>query len=177
MDQIDTLLEQYAREGNSRIPNPDFSKKPGIISALGESASDPRVVRFLASVATDEKEYDLARIEALKVFQVEKWNDPQARGRIVKAVRDVLTNCRDVEVRNYAAMAAAEYGDIPEIYIALATILKDGKEESNLRWNTFAAIERLGSSPPSIELLRSLFSDSEFKDPAIRVLRDWKALL
>jgi hypothetical protein len=47
----------------------------------------------------------------------------------------------DDDVRNYAAMAAASYMDINEVFSRIEKILHNKHEDSNLRWNAFAAMK------------------------------------
>jgi hypothetical protein len=71
-------------------------------------------------------------------------------------------------------MAAGSYMDIEEVIRELERILQARAEDSDLRWNAFADIERIGSTPRSVDLLRRLLVDDEFKQSAARVLSEWE---
>jgi hypothetical protein len=62
-------MSEFKSEKTNELVNIDFSRKPAIISSLEEFADDKRVSDFYFSVAVDESEYDLARIEALKIWK------------------------------------------------------------------------------------------------------------
>jgi len=82
MDLVMALINQFKAEETNKLDNIDKSGKPGVILSLENYADDERVIVFLLSVAADENEYDLARIEAFKVFEVKDFDDLAARTRI-----------------------------------------------------------------------------------------------
>lgn len=173
MDTITDLIAQFKAENTSKLDDVDKSRKPSIVLALEDFADDDRAIDFLLSVASDESEYDLARIEVFKIFEIHEFVGLNLRNRVGNVIREVLSNGKDNDVRNYAAMAAASYMDVNQVIEQIDRILHDKLEDSNLRWNAFAAIKANGSSPISIDSLRRLLSDNEFKQSAGRVLSEW----
>src|SRR5213596_1527402 len=107
MDPIMNFINQFRAEETSRLDTLDKSRKPGLVLALEDCTDDERVIDFFLSVGSDESEYDLARIEVFKVFEVKEFADPDVRRRVGRMIREVLSHSHDDDVRNYAAMAAA----------------------------------------------------------------------
>ncbi len=175
MDAVMDLINEFKAEETNKLDDIDKSRKPNIISHLEDFVDDERVIAFLLSVAADESEYDLARIEAFKVLEIKDFADAAIRGRAGVVIREVLTSSKDDDVRNYAAMAAPGYMDIEGVFDQIERILQDKQEDSNLRWNAFAAIKSIGASPRSVESLRRLLVDDEFVQSATRVLSEWHA--
>lgn len=172
MDAIAILIARYQAEDTNSLNDMDTSEKPNIISALEDYANDDRVVAFLLAITGDEKEFDLARIEALKVLGVQGYSSQEIRNRVGSVLEHVLLYSADGDVRIYAALAAASYLDIDAVFQAIDRILRNNDEESNLRWSAFAAIKRDGRSSRAVNLLRHLLADPEFKQSAERVLSE-----
>lgn len=175
MNTIMNLIDEFKSEQTSKLNNIDLSQKPRIVSALEDFADDQTVSDFYFSVALDEQEYDLARIEVLKILEVKDFVNLDVRKKAADIIRQVLSQSKDEDVRNYAAMAAASYMDNEELVGEIERILLDASEPSNLRWNAFAAVKSNGVSQRSTNLLRTLMPDDEFKQSAARVLSEWGA--
>jgi hypothetical protein len=172
-DEIERLIARFSSEDTGSLPDPDKSIKPNIIEALEDHAADPRALDFLLHVAADRQEFDLARIEALKVRELREARNDEERSRIALVLREVLVDDPDDDVRQYAAMAAASYmseGRLAEAVVARAF---DEGEDINLRWNTFAAIKQLGPTPQGIEVLRRASETPEFGTSALLILQKW----
>jgi hypothetical protein len=174
MDKVGDLIAQFRSEDTDRLANIDTSAKPSIIATLEDHTDDPRVGAFFLSVASDENEYDLARIEVFKIFEVHDHFDETLRQRIGRVIKDVLINSHDNGVRNYAAMAAASYLETEGLWQRIAELVRDNNADSDLRWNAFAAIESSGPSPRNIDVLRSLQRDGEFNQSSTRLLAEWR---
>ncbi|MBS0261543.1 MAG: hypothetical protein JSS02_06255, partial [Planctomycetes bacterium] len=126
---------------------------------LEDSADDESVVNFLLTVARDDAEFDLARIEALKIFEIHEYQDQGIRYRIANTLSAVLAYSQDLQVRNFTAMAAASYINNEELASVIGRILHDSNEASDLRWNAFAAITKSKISAWSTDMLRGLLDD------------------
>jgi hypothetical protein len=173
MDEIERLIARFGSEDTGSMADPDKSIKPGVIESLEGDAADPRALDFLLHVAADRNEFDLARIEALKVLEMREARNDEERRRIALVLRDVLVGDPDDDVRQYAAMAAAYYmseGDLAEAVVGRAF---DEGEDVNLRWNAFAAIKQLGPTPQGIKLLREASETREFRTSAVLILQKW----
>src|ERR1700728_2857336 len=130
MDTVMNLISQFKDERTDRLENIDKSKKPRILTDLEEFADDPRVADFLLAIASDETEYDLARIEAFKIFEVKDFADRGVHNRVGRVIRNVLSASNDNDVRNYAAIAASNYMDIEGVAEEIDRLLHDDHEDS-----------------------------------------------
>jgi len=173
MDTALELMNRYKSEDTNSLENIDHSEKPNIVASLEDFTDDDRVMHFLLAAVCDEQEYDLARIEILKVFDVKCFRDLTVRRNLGRAIATVLRKSEEILVRNYAAMAAAQYMDLEEVSDTVAHILLDENEDFDLRWNAFAAIKSDGPSQRSIELLSRLRLEQEFEKSSERVLSEW----
>jgi hypothetical protein len=173
MDEIELLIARFRGEDTPKLAKPDKSIKPGVIESLEEHAADPRALDFLLHVAADRQEFDLARIEALKVLELREPGSDEERRRIAPVLKDVLVGDPDDDVRQYAAMAAAYYMSESDLVDAVAQRAFDQGEDIDLRWNAFAALKQLGPTPRGIELLRAASEDAVFRNSALLVLKKW----
>jgi hypothetical protein len=140
---------------------------------LDASADDPRVVELLLSVASDESEYDLARIEVLKLLGAKDFANPAVRTTVGRTIARLMSTTHDDDVRNYAAMAAGNYMDIEGVFKEVERILHDEEADRDLRWNAFGAMKAGGPSPRSVDSLQRLLDDEDFENSASIVLSKW----
>src|SRR5579871_3576983 len=105
MDSIEKLILKFKSENTKKLKKIDDSIKPDIVSELEDFDEDDRVVDFFVATAVDDAEYDLGRIEILKVFEVAEYSKAKNRKKVSEAICEVLTKCADDLVLNYAAMA------------------------------------------------------------------------
>ncbi len=108
-----------------------------------------------------------------KVLEIKDFADSDVRRRVGGVIRDVLSQSKDDDVRNYAAMAAASCIDTEGVFEEIDRILHNKLEPSNLRWNAFATVKANVKSPRSVDSLRRLLADDEFKQSAGRLLSEW----
>lgn len=175
MKKIDRLISAFKNEDTASLPDPDSdSRKDEIVSDLEEYSADPRVLDFFLEAAADVAEYDLARIEVFNALNVRPIRGDLELIRIGSVIAKVLLNeDDDDEVRNYAAIAAASYMASREVAEAVRTIVLDPHSDGDLRANAFDAIERNGKTSESIEVVKKLIHDGQFRPTAARVLEDW----
>jgi hypothetical protein len=173
MDEITRLIAWFSSEDTGNLDDSDKSIKPGVIRLIEDHAADPRVLDFLLRVASDRDEFDLARIEALKVLELREHRGDEEGHRVAPVLRKMLEGDPDDGVRQYAAMAAATCMSQDDLVDAIATTAFDEDEDINLRWNAFAAIKQLGPTPRGIDLLRAASESPTFRTSALRILREW----
>ncbi|MEV4312544.1 HEAT repeat domain-containing protein [Actinocrispum sp. NPDC049592] len=139
-----------------------------IIADLDESLGDPRVLELFLKVVADREEYDLARIECLKVLDLYPPDDRVRVGRVIAGALDVED---DYLVRQYAAMSLGPYAGDPVVFEALSVaVLED--EDVDVRHN---ALESLVTADPDeriTALLHRLTEDPELGSAAKRTLRE-----
>lgn len=173
MDIIKELIMNYLSEETQKLDDPDRSKKPAIIKSLEEYASDVSVLAFMLQVASDRTELDLARIEALKVLEIRRPIAQREHERIAAVLKEILQSDKDDDVRSYAAIAAASYMAEKSLREEVTRVLGNKEEDRNLRWNAFTAIERMGRTAETVEIMRIIGEDPEFLDSARRILASW----
>jgi hypothetical protein len=170
MERAEKLIAEYkAAKLNAKG---ESDEKIEIILDLEDNA-DEKVIPFFLSVILDEEEYDLARIEVLKILKLRDAKDPEEHHKIGKAILQVLTKSADPDVRNYAAMAMAPYLDVERANLEAGNLLLNSKTDINLRHNLLSAFERFGPTEPGREVLLKLLQDEDMRQSAARVLGEW----
>ena len=162
MDRIEELIANYRNEDTLALPRPDASRKPRIIEELG-SDDDPRALKLIVQAASDEAEFDLARIAAFRVLELRRPTAPEERQEIAEVIARVVKNDSDNDVRNYAAIAAAYYTTVDDVAEQIIRILLDDGENSDLRWNAFTAVEKMGSTAKALDAMRAIREVPEFQ--------------
>jgi hypothetical protein len=173
MDNVSRLINLFKSEDTFSLANIDSSGKPEIVTEL-EDTDDERILPFFLEVLLNELEYDLARIETLQVLRLRNCSDQEEYDQIGQAIKQVLVNSTDQDIRNYAAMAIASYIETEGAFDVIEGILLDEKEDINLRYNAFGVIEDMRLSDRSIEVLKKLTQDPELNKPSLRLLNEWQ---
>jgi hypothetical protein len=173
MDNVSRLINLFKSEDTFSLENIDSSGKPEIVTEL-EGIDDERILPFFLEVLLNELEYDLARIETLQVLKLRNCSDQEEYDQIGQAIKQVLVNSTDQDIRNYAAMAIASYIETEGAFDVIEGILLDEKEDINLRYNAFGVIEEIGLQDRSMEILKKLIQNPEFNQPSLRLLNEWQ---
>jgi hypothetical protein len=173
MDNVSRLINLFKSEDTFSLANIDSSGKPEIVTEL-EGIDDERILPFFLDVLLNELEYDLARIETLQVLRLRNCSDQEEYDQIGQAIKQVLVNSTDQDIRNYAAMAIASYIETEGAFDVIEGILLDEKEDINLRYNAFGVIEEIGLQDRSMEILKKLIQNPEFNQPSLRLLNEWQ---
>jgi hypothetical protein len=176
MDNVSRLINLFKSEDTSSLANIASSRKPQIIIEL-EDIDDERILPFFLEVLLNEREYDLARIETLQVLEVRNLSYPRVQeeyDQVGQAIKQVLVNSTDQDIRNYAAMAIASYIETEGAFDVIEGILLDEKEDINLRYNAFGVIEEIGLQDRSMEILKKLIQNPEFNQPSLRLINEWQ---
>jgi hypothetical protein len=173
MDNVSRLINLFKSEDTFSLANIDSSGKPEIVTEL-EGIDDERILPFFLEVLLNELEYDLARIETLQVLRLRNCSDQEEYDQIGQAIKQVLVNSTDQDIRNYAAMAIASYIETEGAFDVIEGILLDEKEDINLRYNAFGVIEEIGLQDRSMEILKKLIQNPEFNQPSLRLLNEWQ---
>ncbi|WP_051830347.1 MULTISPECIES: HEAT repeat domain-containing protein [Streptomyces] len=148
------------------------SSKVDVIVELEDHLDDARVLSFFVSVISDPAEYDLARIECIKILRLWPPDAAAGRQRVGRAMVAALQVGEDYLVRQWAARSLESYVGDTVVFEALATaVLHDG--DPNVRDNALSSLQRAGRDDRSAELLRQLVSDPELGRAAARTLQSW----
>ena len=173
MSRIADLIHQFRSE-DVRLEENDKSRKPKIVEELDKFADDEIVIDFLLSIASDEAEFDLARIVAFRIFEYRQYTLQSVRTRIAEMINIVLNRDEDdYLVLQYAASAAANYMDNIKLEDTINRILHDKEKESILRGNAFFAVTCHPSTPRSSDSHSRLLADEQFSESAPRVHTEW----
>ena len=174
MDEVGHLIAQFRAEDITQVR--DSSNKIALLRQLEQHyGDDQRVLPFLLEVLSDTQEYDLARIEALKFFELKEEEDEDIGRQVGQAIKHILAHDPDDEVRNYAAMAASSYVGVNGIVGELEKVIFNPEEDVNIRWSAFAAIEEMGPTNQSKRIMVKALQDEEFKEYTARVLDIWQS--
>lgn len=172
MDEVGHLISTFKEENTKSLDNVDFSRKVRIIMEL-EGVDDDRVLPFFLETVMNEDEYDLARIEILKILEIRESNDKDEHQKIGHIVKNILMNDPDDDVRNYAAMTVSNFMDVEGVIEQIVKIIFNVEEDINLRWNAFTAVEKMGPTQQSLEILQKCLSEDEFKKSVLLILNRW----
>jgi hypothetical protein len=115
-----------------------------------EDLPDERVLPFFLERVVDAKEYDLARIETLKIFAVRE-NQPNEFELIAKAIQKILEQQDDSLVKEWAAQESSRYIEDDNLFKALLGIIVNDDEYSGVRLNALCIIEEKGKNPDSVK--------------------------
>jgi hypothetical protein len=170
MDDVQRLIQEFRSEDTTTLG--DFSKKVEIITDL-EYMDDQRIMPFFLEIVSDENEYDLARIEVLKILRLKEPLEAETDEKIARILTNILSNSADDDVRIYAAMTASTYTGFVNLVEVLSTIIFDDQEDINLRWNAITSIEEMGDTEQSRRIMEKALPNNDFQDYAKRILNEW----
>jgi hypothetical protein len=124
---------------------------------------------LLQSIIRSGQEYDLARIQTLKIFEIAAI--PKCHKDIfAEMLCDIIASEEDCLVRNYAASAAINFIEYCEIEKIIAEKVVDRAEDIDVRYNLLAALLKMSNENLQKELLTELLSDSSLGKAAARNL-------
>ena len=167
----DTISAQIAAFSAARHDaDGESPEKCSVIQSLEDNSSDPRVVSFLLDVISDPNGYDLARIEALKIFQLLVPSDAVTNDRIGRCIATLVKAERDVLVRQWSAIAAENFVSVDEVVAAISSTLMDQDADLDVRHNCLAAVMRLVNSEQVARILRSVEYDPRLGVSVRRIL-------
>jgi len=171
LDRVEELIRLFEGEKLSEDPAAEYPERIRIIEEL-EEIQDPRVISFFVDVVLNKDEYDLARIEILRILRVRAPKEDEY-GVIGRALIRVLIEDTDNLVKNYAAMALSSYMNTPGALDVVKEIVLDVDADRNLRYSAFGALEEAGVGRFTTDVMRELLKDDEMQDSAESVLNEW----
>jgi len=164
LDRVEELIRLFEGEKLSEDPAAEYPERIRIIEEL-EEIQDPRVISFFVDVVLNKDEYDLARIEILRILRVRAPKEDEY-GVIGRALIRVLIEDTDNLVKNYAAMALSSYMNTPGALDVVKEIVLDVDADRNLRYSAFGALEDAGVGRFTTDVMRELLKDDEMQDSA-----------
>ena len=128
--------------------------------------------QLIHSVVANTGEYDLARVEALKILEIADMPDPERESFSALLVTVVATD-QDDDVRNYAVMASKNFvNDNEALKELIIAVVADPNEDIDIRHNALRAVMALWDLPRRKVVLESLLADEELGSHAKRELAE-----
>jgi hypothetical protein len=173
MDAVQERIKAFGRIESDA--NGECHGKTTIVEELEERLDDDRVLAFYLRIIGDPSEFDLARLEALKIFQL--WNAPneEAHARVGRHLAKVLPKEEDILVQQWIAIAAENFASVPEVFASAAKLASDSTVDLDVRHNCLSVLERLRGTQQATNVLRSLVDDEQLGVHVRRILSDWKS--
>jgi len=167
MDEVDTLITAFGSRGKRH----QSLWKLDVLLDLGR-LSDPRVVRFLAAVATDADEPLDVRLDVLGRLR-EMPLTPEGRVRAAGACLAALAPAADDRLRLRAAVVLGDFVDVEGVLQTLGTLATAESEPTELRYNAYTSLQRAGPVSACVAILRSLCADETFGPSTRALLASW----
>jgi hypothetical protein len=167
MDDLEQLIQAFSARGAVKSP----AAKLDVLMDL-ERLRDGRVVSFLVRVLGDPGEPSEVRMHALKRLR----NGPltaDERSTVARALAELMLHGSSVDLRLQAALALGEFTDIQGVLSALGSLAMEPHELLDLRYSAFTSLERAGSTPECVHLLRQLSNDEMLGRSAQSALARW----
>jgi len=122
----------------------------------------PEKWELLRSVIADKEEYDLARVEALKILEIAGLPEEDLSS-FCDLLISVIKTDEDYDVKNYAVIASKNFvNDSEELKELIIKIVLDPKEDKDIRHNAYAAVRGFYDLPGRKVVLEKLTTDKEF---------------
>jgi hypothetical protein len=170
MDRVALLIGQFRSMPFDN--DDDGSRRVEVILELADDRGDSRVLDLFLAVVADPAEYDLARIECLKILDLWPPAAPDDRQRAGRTIATLLWPDEDYLVRQYAAMSLGPYARDDVVFDALAEVLLHD-DDIDVRHNALSSVTAAGADDRRTALLRQLSTDPEMGRFAVAKLRDW----
>jgi hypothetical protein len=139
----------------------DDDEKVELINSLNFDDDDDKWDLIL-EVIQDENEYDLARIEALKIIEIADIPKVVVE-ELCDIVINLLKNENDYDVKNYAFIASRNLiNDSIEIKNYINKIILSKEEDIDIRHNAYSAILKITNQTEKSKILNSLLIDEVF---------------
>ena len=166
MDAIERLIDAFTAR-----PAVSVYRKLDVLLDL-ERLQDPRIVPFLLRVLQDGHEPLAVRSRIIRLLRA--GTGPRAaRADVAGALVAVLAEPASPELRVAAALALAEFGEVPGVAAALGALALAPAEPLDLRYSAFTALGQAGPSAERAALLRQLASDETLGQAARSLLARW----
>jgi hypothetical protein len=167
MDEVEQLTKTYESHAASSVVS-----KLGVLIDL-EALRDPRIVPFLLRVLADRREPTEVRIHVLKRLRNGRLS-PENRPLVAHVILEVVSDRSSPDLRLQASLALAEFTDIEGVLTRLGRLALDSDEPIDLRYSAFTSLQRAGSTPECVTLLRELTTDGTLGRSARSLLSLWR---
>jgi hypothetical protein len=127
----------------------------------------------LLHVLADRLELAEVRIHVLKRLRNGRLS-PECRPLVADVILEVVSDRSGPNLRLQASLALAEFTDIAGVPTRLGRLALDLDEPIDLRYSAFTSLQRAGSSPECVALLRQLSRDATLGRSARGLLSLWR---
>ena len=125
---------------------------------------------LLTRIINDQEDYDLARIEALKILEIASI-PKKNKDLIADSICNLIKNEVDYDVKNYAGVASANFFEYSCIQEVCQEKLLDNKEDIDLRYNYLDTLLKIPDKDKVRKVLEKLKEDSDLAKTARRNLK------
>lgn len=133
----------------------------------------PEKWELLRRVIANTGEYDLARLEALKVLEMAGIPEPDIPS-FCELIVTLITTDKDYDVKNYAVIAAKNFvNDSDMVKELIIKVVAHPKEDIDVRHNALEAVKALWDLPRRKAVLESLLADEKLGKHAARLLAEY----
>jgi hypothetical protein len=143
LDEVERHIAAY--RAASLDANGEAWGRTDALEALEQFLPDRRVLDFFLGVIADPAEYDMARVQLLKLFEVNPV--PAARRRVGECVAAAMLGEQDWMVRFWLGRAISRYNDIPAARAAAVACVLDPAEDRDVRHNCLFLPRRQRDDP------------------------------
>ena len=128
---------------------------------------------FLLRVLADRCEPTEVRVHVLKRLRNGSLS-PENRPLVADVILEVVSDRSNPDLRLQASLALAEFTDIAGVPTRLRRLALDSDEPIDLRSSAFTSLQRAGSTPACVALLRQLSRDATLGRDARSLLSLWR---
>jgi hypothetical protein len=168
MDEFEQLVDAYRTQASSWV-----ASRLSVLIDL-ERSGDPRLLPFLLNVLADPQETAKVRICVLKQLRNARGLvAPADRPAAANAAGEALVESSNAELRIQAALTLGDFTDMGGVVSRLSAVCLAEHESIDLRYAAFTSLQRVGTTPESIALLRQISADETLGLLAQSVLSAW----
>lgn len=136
-----------------------------------EPVYEKEILNFLFQVSKDNKEYDLARIEAIKVLGLMATTcESDIQSHIANLLISLANSDKDDDIRIYSLQSLSLLNNLKYIPESIKDLILNTHEYELIRESAYSVVTSQKDNSDSICILKALCSDDLFKVSAHRDL-------
>ncbi len=170
MSHLEDLFQQY--RDAELDENGENDDRIDILSDLENHLPSSRILRFLAGVISDREDFDMARIEAMRIASLAEIEKPGDRVQLADALESALADPHEL-IQRWAGNYAVSFIDVETVFDACAQMLLDRGADLDARHNCLFAIQTIGPTEQVTGILQDLVTDEPFELHAKELLWEW----
>jgi len=135
----------------------------------------PEKWNLLRAVIADPNEYDLARMQALKILEIANV-PPEDLPSFCGLLVSIIKTDKDEDVKNYGVIASKNFvNDSDELKQLIIKTVLDAKEDIDIRHNAYSAVLSMWDLPGRKVVLEKLSADPAMGRFAVRDLASFES--